>query len=333
MIEFNENLKSEEKVFWSPAVRWEKTEEQVKIEIFCYKDCIKELFPKFYFLTQKGISMQELIEEFSQYNRRKVESFIKDLLRKRILVSGPLKVQELFYTQSYLFNNKYSEKIRYDESELKKYKKKQLGRICADNYSKKISLNNDEEYPENISNRKTIRDFDTSKPIEFHDFSEVISVFKQLNSEESTRYYYASAGGLYPIDIYFYIKKDRVEGINKGLYYYSPIDNSLLLINDSCVISEDSHFFTNQSIFKDSAVSMFFIYNADVTMPKYSGMGYLYGCIDTGIMVSTLTSVAELYNIGICSIGDMNFNKIEKYFSLNENQIHVHTVELGLKLR
>lgn len=66
-------------------------------------------------------------------------------------------------------------------------------------------------------------------------------------------------------------------------------------------------------------------------MPKYGGMGYYYACIDTGIMVEVLTQVAEENDIGLCSIGDMNFSKIEKYFDLSKNQVLLHIVEVGLK--
>ena len=41
--------------------------------------------------------------------------------------------------------------------------------------------------------------------------------------------------------------------------------------------------------------------------------------------------MCEELNIGHCSIGDMNFEKIESLFKLKENQVHIHTVEFGIK--
>ena len=73
-----------------------------------------------------------------------------------------------------------------------------------------------------------------------------------------------------------------------------------------------------------------FIYNAEATMPKYGAQGYLYSLLDTGIMVSTLNSVGEMLGIGMCSIGDMLFDKVKPLFGLNENQVWLHTVE-GVK--
>lgn len=72
----------------------------------------------------------------------------------------------------------------------------------------------------------------------------------------------------------------------------------------------------NKDIFSHSAFSIYFIYDADVSMPKYGGMAYIYACIDTGIMVSLLTYIAEAEEVGSCSIGEMDYKKIKPLFPL-----------------
>lgn len=321
-----------EKFFWSPAARWEKKDGQVKIEVFCYKDYIVELFPEFYFFTQKGVYVNDLIDKFPKYDKDRLKNFIQDLIRKKILVDSPLIPHELFYSGNYLFQNKHSENIKYDKLEFENFKSMQLNRNYKTPKGLKINLYSDEQYPYCISERKTCRSFNTNEIISFEVFSKLIAVFRQRRINGQIKYYYASAGGLYPIDIYIYIKEKRIENLKQGLYYYSPLDNSINIVDECCHVNKNAHYFMNQSIFNQSAFSIFFIYNMEVTMPKYGGIGYLYSCIDIGIMVSSLTFVAGLYNIGLCSIGDMNFHKIEKYFQLNKNQVYIHTVELGLKL-
>lgn len=321
----------ERKYYWSPSIRWEKKADELRIEIFSYPDFVKDIFPKFYFLAQKGMAISELIKEFPEVESRKMNSFLQDLIKKRILINSILSPQEIFFPQNGLFKNEYSENIIYDAEELKKFKKKQLGRMCETAGNTKIQLDTEIDLPEYITKRRTYRTFDTNEKISFSSFSKLLSAFKQLKYGDEARYYYASAGGLYPIDVYIYIKDNRIENIKAGLYYYSPVDNNLCLVSSTCVITDDAHYFTNKQIYKESAFSVFFVYNAEVTMPKYGGMGYFYGCIDAGIMVEALTQTAELCNIGLCSIGDMNFNKIKKYFKLNENQVHIHTIEGGIK--
>ena len=48
-------------------------------------------------------------------------------------------------------------------------------------------------------------------------------------------------------------------------------------------------------------------------------------------MVSTLTQICETLNLGLCSIGDMNFEVVKENFHLSKNQIFIHNIEIGVK--
>jgi SagB-type dehydrogenase family enzyme len=150
--------------------------------------------------------------------------------------------------------------------------------------------------------------------------------------ENGERHYcYPSAGGLYPIDCYLHIKKDRVEDMKEGLYYYDPIRRTLNLISDGKSITKDSHYFINKDIFESSAFSMYFMYNAAVSMPKYGSRAYYYAILDAGILIGYLNIISTMYEIGLCSIGDMRFSDIEQEFKLNEFQKYLHCIEFGIK--
>lgn len=318
------------KIVWSPAAKWLIDENGLKIQIYRYRGKEKNLFPEFYYITQKGVLFYELIESFPNFEKKILERFILDLYQKRILVNTPLKIKELFYTQNNLFENDYSSSIKYDKKELDKFKNKQLSRCYYRGQSTALPHLGKTDFT-NIKNRRTVRDFNTDEKIEFDIFGKSMSIFKQEKVEEEILYNYPSAGGLYPIDIYLYIKQDRISGIRRGIYYYSPIDNSIYLIDANKAIPRDIHYYSNQEIYEKSAYSIFFIYNAEVSMPKYQGIAYEYALIDTGIMVQTYSLVAEKFGLGCCSIGDLNFEKVEHLFNLSKNQIHLHTLEVGLK--
>lgn len=319
------------KYFWTPGVKWEKNGNNVKIEIFIYNGVAAELFPDFYFLTQKGATLEELHKSYASHDTRKLTHLFEDFIKKGILVQNVQPPKQLFYHQNQLFENTYSEKIRIDNAELEKFKCEQLSRSHGLESGEKTMLPRNESIPEIIRERRSYRRFNVRKPVPFNTFAALLTVLSQYKEKETTRYYYASAGGLYPIDVYLYIKHDRVENVEHGLYYYNPVDNSINLVDANAQITKDSQYFTNQDIFEGSAFTIYFMYNARVTMPKYDGMGYFYAIIDSGIMVGSLTTIAEMNDIGLCSIGDMKFNKIQKYFRLNCNQVYLHSIELGLK--
>lgn len=329
MASMNMNDTDEKRYYWSPSVCWNKKNGEVRIEIFLYKDFVVDLFPEIYYLSQKGVTINELYKSFPNVDQRKLSRFIKDLVSKKILVSSIMSPHEIFFPQLKLFENKYDEDIFFDAEKLEEYKKEKLSRNLGKGSNIKINLEDDFSYPEYISNRVSYRSF-KKDVISKEKFSRFISILRQRNIGNHIQYNYASAGGLYPIDVMIYVKKDRVEGIDRGLYYYYPKDNSLELVNN-CEITSDFHYLTNKDIFNESAFTIFLIYNADVTMPKYGAMGYFYSCIDAGILVGSLTQSAELTDIGLCSIGDLNFKKIQKYFKLSENQVYLHAIEGGLK--
>lgn len=319
-----------EKVYyWSPSAYWKIQKNKLRIGTHYFTGAALEVFPEFYFLAQDGSTPDTFMKNFPAVNPAALKQFIDQLIEKRILVSSILSPEELFRPQARLFKNTYSEEILYNEAVYNEYKKLQLSRVFGNAALGKLKLEKSGQFPAVIKERRSYREFET-KPVPFAIFSTLLSVFKQTHGKE-IRYYYASAGGLYPIDIFIYVKQGRIENTEKGLYYYNPMDNSLNLVDGNAAISDDIHFTGNKEIFHMSAFSIFMIYDAGVTMPKYRENGYFYALIDCGIMVGALTQASELLGIGLCSIGSVNFQKIRDYFKLSDNHVLLHTVELGLK--
>lgn len=318
----------EQEVFWSPSVCWRKENDSIIIENNVYGNIALELFPKLYFLTQRGITVGKLIEEFPSLDQRKLKRFIGTLIGNRSLVSGLMKPEELFFSQKFMFDNDFSDEIMFNPEEYEKYKKTQMNRH-ADMQQGDIVLSKAKEIPSFITERKSVREFSKEK-ITFEQLCTILGCFKQNKQEDKCQYYYPSAGGLYPVDVYLYIKEDRVEDVAGGLYLYNTEQNALHLVNNESITS-DIHYSTNGDIFNESAITMFMIYNGKVNMPKYGGMGYFYGNIDCGIMMGTLNQLVEMNGLGMCCIGTLNFEKIREQFHLNRSQVFLQAIEVGKK--
>lgn len=318
-------------LYWSPVFRWEIVDGCLKIELFNYGQQFSGLFPEFYFYTQKGILEEDLIEKMSYKNNPLIKKFIRDLIKRQILIYSPLEIQQLVHIQNYLFDNKYDEKIKYDAETLENFKEIQLTRnpVMEQKIMDEIKIPTN-NFSHMIEKRKSVRVFDNETLMDKEKFIKIISILRERDAI-THRYYYASAGGLYPIDVYVYIKENRIKEIPGGLYYYSPKLNCLQKIKKENVINEESQYFMNKDIFSHSAFSIYFIYDADVSMPKYGGMAYIYACIDTGIMVSLLTYIAEAEEVGSCSIGEMDYKKIKPLFPLTSNMSFLHSMEFGIK--
>ena len=328
-----EELKKMEEVkySWAPTVKWRILDEnRLKIANFIFKGEYTKLFPRFYDVTKQGMSVDELEQEFEKFNKQKLNKFVKKLIDTEILVEGIQQIDALFYSQNNLFsaNHPFDEEIRINATKLNEFKTKQLLREKNLDNSKRIKLLVNEEIYDKWKDRKTVRVFDNTKQISFNDFSNLLSCLMQRKDEQGIKYYYPSAGGLYPIDIYLYIKSERVENVDGGLYYYSPQENEIRKISDE-KIEKNTYFYQNQEIFEGSAFSIFFVYNAHASMPKYGGMAYFYGIIETGVISELLSIVSEQIGLGSCIIGEMDYRTIVSLLKINDNEIYIMCMEFG----
>ncbi|WP_410982500.1 SagB/ThcOx family dehydrogenase [Bacillus cereus] len=322
---------SEQIYYWSPIKHWEKLHNEVLIGETKFPGVLSDWFPELYFLTQKGVTISELVERFSLGNEEETQKIVELMIKNRVLVSNILHPREVFSTQEKIFPNPYSNQIRFSKEELDKYISEQLNRTHPAARLTRIQLEKTNELPAIIRERRSCRQFDMNKPISFSGFSKFISTLKQVK-EEKIYYHYASAGGLYPIDIFVYIKPKRIEGMKAGFYYYSPSENSLLIVNNIDQVIKSDHELINQELFIQSAFSVYLVYNANASIPKYGSDGYLFACIESGIITATLNMVAETLNLGVCSVGHMKFEEIQHFLSLDNHQVFLHGLEVGLKI-
>lgn len=319
------NTKGVLPVYWNPFCMWKINDGKLFIDD---EEIIlgKELFPQFYFETQKGIRLDALYKAFKHEQEKTVSSFVDIALKKRYIINNLPDTNDIFKNLSQFVNGSENNNLLVDFDKYQEFKNQIMNR---DNLQTGLSIPLANQHLGKISERRTWRNFNHSKPIKFDVFSKLLSVFKQYRSGNKYLYNYASAGGLYPIEIYLYIKENRVENIDKGLYYYHPSSHTLKIVTNK-EIDNSSSYHKNKKIFDNSAVTLYFIYNPNVNMPIYGGIGYYYAILDTGIMVSTLTAVCESNEIGVCSIGELDFERISDLFKLN-NQKYLHSVEIGLK--
>lgn len=315
-------------VYWNSGVMWRIDNDLLIINDRVYQG--SELFPELYFLTQKGVKREFLIETLNKKND-KSEQLIDILLNDGVLLTRLPTWSQLFKSVYNIFYNKYDDDILYNHLKYKAFKNEQMERTCLLGANVIQLEDRNESFPGFISQRRSYRNFDENKVMSYSLFSNLLSVFMQKKCGEEYRYSYASAGGLYPIDVFLYIKNNKVENMDEGLYYYHPASHTLRLADNNCNITEEAYYHSNKAIFKSSSITFYFVYNAMVNMPIYKGNGYYYAAIDTGIMVEALTCFCELNGLGLCSIGDMNFDSISKFFNLNSDQIFMHAIEVGFK--
>ncbi|UKP00594.1 non-ribosomal peptide synthetase [Nostoc sp. UHCC 0870] len=145
----------------------------------------------------------------------------------------------------------------------------------------------------------------------------------QLENSPLPKYRYASAGSLYPVQTYIYIKPHRVENLATGFYYYHPQQHQLIHLSDEANI-DSSIYGINQDVFTQAAFAIFLIGDLQAISPVYGDKSRDFCLLEAGYIGQLLMETAPNQNLGLCPIGDLEFDAIRENFILHEQQIFLH---------
>ncbi|MDZ8068511.1 MAG: amino acid adenylation domain-containing protein [Nostoc sp. DedQUE08] len=259
------------------------------------------------------------------------ESLISYIVPKdKQLISNELQIQ-IKQKLPENFNQQQEKNIILDPLKRLEFKIKQPG-LRQDLNKSYVNLSKPElteELKLKYIQRRSYREF-LSSLISLHQFSEFLSCLYNIEIDALPKYQYASAGGLYPVQTYLYIKPNQIEGIKAGIYYYHPKEHCLLIISECILTSEDIHSSINRDAFEESAFSVFFIGRMNAITPMYGDLSKEFCLLEAGYISQLLMTTASSHKIGLCPIGGINFEKICDLFLLEENDIFLHSLVGGL---
>ncbi|MBE6051736.1 MAG: amino acid adenylation domain-containing protein [Clostridium sp.] len=180
-----------------------------------------------------------------------------------------------------------------------------------------------------VLNLQACREFSKEK-IKLETISVLLDSVRSRVCNNKEARLYPSFGELYAVQTYVYIAKDRVEGIESGIYYYNPKENKLYLVSKE-EIPEDIYVpFVYRPVFKKAAFSIFLIANLDAIEPLYGENSLRLVTIEAGYIGQLLDMVSANIGLGVHPVGIIDFEKIENKFKLNGNYKMVHSLLGGL---
>lgn len=148
------------------------------------------------------------------------------------------------------------------------------------------------------------------------------------DSSPLPKYRYASAGGLYPVQTYLYIKPHRVDGLDAGFYYYHPTEHRLVFLSAANQI-ESSIYGKNQPIFEGAAFSLFLIGQLRAITPMYGEVARDFCLLEAGYISQLLMEIAPQHEIGLCPMGSLEFEELRGLLALEPSQILLHSLVGG----
>ncbi|MBE9212897.1 amino acid adenylation domain-containing protein [Plectonema cf. radiosum LEGE 06105] len=248
-----------------------------------------------------------------------------------VLLKNPL-IQEAVVTAVGNFDNQLDNKqlVAYivpNPVEKIDFKLQQLG-IRKDEGEKQIELpqlERDENINQAYLRRQSYRQF-LQQPINLNQFSQWIGSLAQMQLKDFPlpKYRYGSAGSLYPVQAYLYVKNNRIAGLEPGIYYYHPAKHNLTLLHQESVI-DNQVYSGNQAIFEESGFSLFLIAELAAITPVYGDKAKDFCLLEAGYISQLLMETAPDFKIGLCPIGVLEFERIREWFNLEPSQILLHS--------
>lgn len=188
------------------------------------------------------------------------------------------------------------------------------------------SLNDEEAQKPALLRRRSARRFGADRlPLE--SLGEWLANLAQtrLPGETFAKYRYPSAGGLYPVQVYLYVRPGCVAGLDGGAYYHHPKSHRLLRLSSDARLDSRIHAPVNRALFDGSAFSVFLIGELSAIAPLYGTLSRDLCLLEAGYMGQLLVTAAAPLGIGLCPIGGCQEPAVRKAFGLEESQIILHS--------
>jgi SagB-type dehydrogenase family enzyme len=125
----------------------------------------------------------------------------------------------------------------------------------------------------------------------------------------------ASAGALYPIEMYAHVKS--VTGLLPGLYHFNPHSNSLEGIRMGDQSPTIANYFPQPELVTCSAVLIFMTGVFERSTFKYHNRGYRFVLLEAGHIAQNLNIVANLLGLHSVNIGGFYDREIDSFLQID----------------
>jgi SagB-type dehydrogenase family enzyme len=138
-----------------------------------------------------------------------------------------------------------------------------------------------------------------------------------------------SAGALYPLELY--VAAGDVEGIDKGVYRYSPAEHELEKVMDGDIRIELANAALGQNSVRDAAIDLVFTAVYERTTVKYKERGIQYVHLEAGHAAQNVYLQAVSLDLGTVTIGAFGDTEVKKIMNIEEQEDPLYIMPVGRK--
>ncbi|GGY23614.1 non-ribosomal peptide synthetase [Pseudoduganella albidiflava] len=156
----------------------------------------------------------------------------------------------------------------------------------------------------------------------------LLEPLRQGGEDGMPRYRYASAGGLYPVQLYLHIR--RVAGIESGMYYYHPVRNVLQRLPAGAELDLELYPRRNQPIVAAAAFQLFLVGSRQAIEPQYGAAAPTLCLLEAGAISHLLEDAAAAAGLGLVQLGGFDAERAGDPFALGADAMYLHMLAGGL---
>ncbi len=153
-----------------------------------------------------------------------------------------------------------------------------------------------------ITMRRTVRSF-KANPITLDQFSQLLWAAQGITTDKGYFRAAASAGALYPMDIYAVLGKNCVQNLDAGVYHYEPGDHSISALTEKDIRNQLAQAALSQMWMASAPVSFIITAGYDRITFKYGKRGIRYAMIEAGHIGQNIFLQSEALGLGAGIVG------------------------------
>ena len=181
-----------------------------------------------------------------------------------------------------------------------------------------------------IKNRRTIRSF-TSEHLTQKQFSQLLWAAQGITTDRGYLRAAASAGALYPIDLYAVVGEQGVEGTKAGVYHYEPRGHSLSLVTQGDLRNGVARASLSQMWMARPPLSLVITAEYDRITIKYGNRGVRYAMIEAGHIGQNIFLQAEALGLGAGIVGAFNDEDVARVMGIPRSHEPLLIMPVGYK--
>jgi SagB-type dehydrogenase family enzyme len=181
-----------------------------------------------------------------------------------------------------------------------------------------------------IMERRSIRRY-SHKPLNLKQLSLLLWSSYGCIDQGCRRRTVPSAGATYPMEIYVFIRRNGVENVGPGMYYYEPERHVLILRRRGDYSEELYRACLHQRWVRDAPVNIVVTSLYEKTTAWYGERGFRYIFIEAGHIGQNIYLVATLLGLGTVGVGAFIDDEVRRIIGLSDKYLVIYILPVGYK--